>query len=350
MLRSNISLKKQFPSFGIEIGARMVRCVVVDETKRGATVRRVLEGHLPKGAVEAGLLQDADRVAAAIREALASEHHHFPRYVIASIPDQLSYVFLFTLPATGQPNLVEAIRWEAGQHLPYGIDEMYLDWKMVSEDGHRAIVQVAASPKTAVDAYIAMLEKAGLTPIALETSSLAALQSLALPPDRACMVLLIGWSSTTLVYVSPRGVPMTLVSPVFCGERLTLALVERLKLKPGEAEKAKVVCGLDPACSQGVVRHALWPEWKLLFDEITRLRAFTHEYDPNASCQDLLLTGSHSSVRFLQEELRLKTQMTVAGTSLRSDLQFAEKNGRPVLRADDIPAFTCAMGLAVSPL
>lgn len=339
--------QKRLPSFGLHIEPTVVRAALLRPKQKGRSIlQSAIEVPMPEGAIEAGIIRDTDRVTATIKELLAhSGHHHFPKYVIAGIPDEHGYVLTVTLVKKDTSELEESLRWEVTQHVPFAVDELYMDWTLIESVGDQETYQIAAAPKEIVLAYTSAITKAGLIPIGLEISALAALRALIIPDASATVVVSLGWNSSTLLLVTKRGIPLSLNSQNFCGSRLTALLTEQLKLKPSEAEKAKSVCGLDPSCSQGVVRHALWPEFKLLVEDCLRLTQYASELDPKQPCTHLLLTGSHSAVKFLPEELRLKTQLAALGTELESIHVPSERRHRMIAEHDEA-AYTTALGLA----
>jgi len=342
--------QKHPPSFGLHIEPTVVRAALFREKQSGGPVLHFArETPLPEGAIENGAIREPERVTETIKQLLAhTNRHHLPRYVVAGLPDEHGYVLTVTLAKKDTAELEESLRWEVTQHVPFAVDELYMDWALIESNGDQETYQVAAAPKEIVNGYTSVIEKAGLIPIGLEISALAALRALAFPPETSsAIVLSLGWNATTMLLATKKGIPLSLNSQNFCGSRLTSILIERLKLKPGEAEKAKIVCGLDPACSQGVVRHAMWPEFKFLVDDCLRLMQYAAEFDAQNPCTHLVLTGSHCAIKSFPEELRLKVPLTILGTSL-GPMHIPSERRHRMIPARDQSAYATVFGLATT--
>lgn len=336
-------------SFGLEIDRREFRFASLRADRRTPTVEHIGEGSVPSSAWENDIIAKPKELASVILQTAKEERLHLPKYVVASVPDDACYIFTIALQTEGTGDLDESIRWEASQHLPLPLDNVYLDWQALGDRSGVQRYQIAAAPKKLVDSYMEVFEHCSFTPIAVEASSLAALRIFDPTKigEKATLLLLVGLTSTLLACVTDQGIPLTMTTANFSGERLIEILTERLKLKAGEAKKALRICGLDPACSRGVVRHALGQEMRALLEHVSRLRDYCQQF-AERPCDQLILSGSHSTVRSLADELQGKTGMSVYTTPLRSDVTFASQSDAPLLHPNTLPAFTTVLGLALT--
>ncbi|MFH1171570.1 MAG: pilus assembly protein PilM [bacterium] len=338
---------KNLPVFGLDIESECVRCVFFDPRHpRQRLLRAATHITLPGTAIESGIIRTPDAVVAALKELLMQNKKlRLPPSASVGLPDEQCYVLTVMLARSDTRAIGEAIRWEIAQHVPFGIEELYVDWSEVSANGERSIYQVAAAPKTLVDPLIAVLDEVGILPVALEVSSLALLRMLRIPPGNT-IVLSTGQSSTTLSLLTSQGIPLSLNSSVFSGRTLTSILTKQLQLDAHEAEMAKSIFGFDPTENQGVVRQALLPELKMLINLIQRALDFLATLEPTAPCRDLVLAGSQSNIRSLSEELRLKTHLHVHVQPYHR-LTIPEHHHRALLAERELADYAICCGLAL---
>lgn len=335
------------PSFALDIADDMARLVELDQPQRqGIPVKTALAVPLAPGLVENGMIRDVERTAATLHEMLVAGRHRLPRFVVASLPDTQTYVLTVTIAKADQTDLAESVPWEVVQHVPFRVEELSMSWKRIKEEREQSTYQVSAAPKTLVDAYAAVLERAGLVPIGFEVAALAGLRSLTLPNEPFSIALIIGWSSSTLLLVSADGIPAALTASTFSGSRLTAVLMNQLKLKPRDAARALTVCGLDPQCSRGVVRHALWPELKELLNSLEQLDAYREDLTEK-TVGNIILTGSHSRIKAFGTELHEKTRHRVYESPLQPFV-LPTVHGRAIITDQELSGFVTAFGLALA--
>ncbi len=340
-------MKQPFPFFGLALDDLFARFVVLERTKSNYSVGAMFEEALPHDTITGGRIPDVDRFGKTLKDIVKNPHRkRMPKHAIVSLPDTHCFLMTMHLPEHTGAELPEAVRWEAGQYLPFAIDEVYLDWEIITKENGLLTIQVTATEKTTADQYVKALDAAGITPLALIPNSAALLFSL--EPKRlhdGAILIHFSATTTTLALLDDGGIHATVTSPVFSDQSLTSILVQKLKLSHEDAEKAKVVCGLDPSVSQGVVRDALVGEIKQLVAEIQRLQAYATRREGGKPCDTLFLTGPGAQLRSLDQELQKRTKMVLSTNPLRHDIFHLEKN-KP-LTDHERSAFAPALGLVL---
>jgi type IV pilus assembly protein PilM len=323
---------------------------VTFEKKKGARswLRALARCPIPDGAISHGLIQDEKKVADAIRTLVSHGiKHRFPKYVLVTLPDEQTYVLMVTLAKKDLTDVGESLRWETAQHVPLSVEEIVLDWFIVEETKEQVTFQVAVASRSLVEAYARTCEHAGCIPVGFEIASFATLRSLSYQSTGASIVLSFGKSSTTCILAIEKGILLALSTPIFSGNRSIELLQHQLKLQPEEAEKALEICGLDPTMSQGVVRKALWGEFRSLLSYVERCRLFLAQTHPQISCTTIVMTGRYSNMLHLSEELAQQTTLKLYSSPLRhidiSGLGTAAK-----IPTNMLTSFGIAFGLALS--
>jgi len=98
------------------------------------------------------------------------------KYVVASLPEEKSFLQVIQLPKMKEEDLEKAVYFEAENYVPLPIDQVYLSSQVIpSAHDHldHLDVLIAALPKTTVDPYINSLRGAGLKPLAMEIESMS---------------------------------------------------------------------------------------------------------------------------------------------------------------------------------
>ncbi len=138
---------------------------------------------IPKGVIEAGEIKNEDLLAKIIKEGIknAKGQKIKTKYVVCSLPEEKSYIRLIQMPKMKEEEIAGAVRFEAENHIPVPIEDVYLDFQVIqplyNHLDHLDIL-IAALPKKIVDPYILSLKKAGLLPKALEIESSAIARAL----------------------------------------------------------------------------------------------------------------------------------------------------------------------------
>ena len=264
------------PVFGLDISARSLKVAQLQRRGKGYFVRSIGRSQPPAGIIRRGRILDQARLAGEIRKLLAQTDGApiTSRFVIASLPEEESFLRVVEVaPEPGQ-GLNDLIRKESEANIPVYLDEVYLDWQPLAarqDSEPRRHLLIVAVRKAVVDAYVATLKLAGLFPVALETESISIARALMANNASTSPVLIVdlGADRTTLIVYSEGSVRYT-VPIEFESEELTGAIAEALKLPEKEAERYKKKYGLDATQHKGDVVRALQPLLHVLIDQIQR--------------------------------------------------------------------------------
>lgn len=163
---------------------------------------------VPAGAVQNGIIQDRQVVRKVVEESLRScrLYSYMHDSAAASIPEVQSFMRVVELPLMETHEVGEAVQWEVAQHIPFGLENVYLDWQPLPGDGHgtpdRMEVLVGASQKKVVDPVYEILREAGLDVAALELESQAIIRALISPQlhrTQGLLIIDLGGSSVNVV-------------------------------------------------------------------------------------------------------------------------------------------------------
>lgn len=329
---------------GIDIGSGSLRLVELTMTARRVEVENWGVVGLPSGFVKEGAVTDSKGLAPFLQRLVAeSRRHKLHADPTVVLPEQQSFLKLLTVPTRNPHELPDAIRFEAGQHIPFDPGEIVMDWQVIgmTPDGTGTQVLLGAAPRTLVDGLLAAFDAASIPVGALEIESVAMARAL-LEPGSATggtgrMLADLGDQHTTLVIYDHGTIPFTATLP-FQQARLSQVLAEELTISETDAEKAKRLFGLDPKKGKGIVRRILVPLLTELTDGIARTVRFYREHFPgNPTVGEILLTGGGSMLPGLPPYLADALKLPVRPAVLPPGLQSLG------------PSFSTAIGLAQHP-
>ena len=336
----------QNKSLGLDISERIFRLVQLRKSRKKITLISYGELEVPEGLLKDGKIEQVNVAVKLILQLFNQAHGQKIKLkqVIACLAEQKTFIKLINLAYPEGKDLLEEIVQEAKKHIPYPLDEVYLDWQYVSRD--RSKVLIGACPKEIVDNYQHVLIKANLMPAALEIEGAAIVRSL-FPVQQKIkepvMILDMGASRTGLIIYENNAIPFSL-SLTFSSNDLTKVLKNKLKITLSEAEDAKIKIGLNKNLAGGSCYKILRPEADKLAQKIREANYFYQEhYDVPEPIKRLYLTGGGSLVPGLDLFLKESVNMEVA----YADPLVNISAGKIRLPESKIQSFTTAIGLAL---
>lgn len=336
-----------FPITGIDATDGAVYAMVTQKKKNGARIHAKFALAIEKGTDE--IDEDATKRMEHFRAALRSvAEQKVPKHVIVALDDSQTFLFTVRLQERAATDIAEAVRWEAGQHLPYELEQVILDWRVVRRENGTVTVQVAAVAKDVVDAYIDACSAAKLIPIGVVPAALAALTPLTFEDGAEQIVVHIRRFSTTLSIVRDSAIPFSLNSPSFCATRVIRSLMQSLRLNEKEAVKALAVYGLDHGTGDTSVHDALASEFRFLVDNIKTLQDFSvrnNVTERQLKHGPIVVAGDGVYVRALPGALAASLHQDVIIASPPIGL-FDETSATPLSESDFVE-YQTALGLTL---
>lgn len=372
-------------AFGLDIGDRTFKLVQVKK-RRGLQKYRLTawnQVEVPAGMFERGEITDAEKAAALIREMLATAHGKVRGAAVAAcLPEPKTFIKIIDAVGAPEDGLRKAVRKEIEQTIPLPPDEVAYDWQTISApaaldtekagglEGLRTgesssqsppalqpsgspatpapkRVLIGAAPKTLVNSYVDLLERAGLAPFALEieADSIArALVPLSKYSEEALGLLDIGGTRSSLIIHDGGTVQMSISVPV-SGQAITDTISTTLDIEVEEAERIKLECGLDA----GRCDDKLWKVLLPLIDDLVEkirnaLRFYKASFPSGRKIETVLLCGGGATFRDVDTVLARKLAVKVRRGDPLINLERALPADFPKNMA---PAFATAIGLAI---
>ncbi|MFP4473922.1 MAG: type IV pilus assembly protein PilM [Desulfatibacillaceae bacterium] len=167
--------KKHETLIGLDIGSGSIKLSELENRKGVWVVRKYGMVDLPMGAIEEGIIRDANRVAERISELRENTGIREVNAAI-SIAGYSVIVKNISVQKMSDEEMQENLHVEAEQYLPFDVKDVYLDFHIVGENADREnqmnLVLVAAK-KDMVDEYVSVVEMANLNPCIMDVDAFA---------------------------------------------------------------------------------------------------------------------------------------------------------------------------------
>jgi type IV pilus assembly protein PilM len=162
---------------GLDIGSSSVKAVELKAAGKGYRLTAIGVEPVPPDSIVDGAIIDGGAVADAVRR-LFDAHKFKARDVVASLSGNSVIVKKITLPAMTEQELGESIQWEAEQYIPFDIQDVNLDYEILTPtagmegQGTMEVLLVAAKKEKIAD-YTNVIAQAGRTPVIVDVDAFA---------------------------------------------------------------------------------------------------------------------------------------------------------------------------------
>lgn len=236
------SLKRKAATFGLDIGSSLVKAIQLEHDGQGATLVALGTAALPHEAVAEGSVKDPATVADAIREAVAAAGIEAHAVAIGVAGREL-IIKTVRIPEVPAKELKDAVHLEAEHHIPFAIEEVFLDYHVVGRhEGAMDLIIVAAKKSKVLD-YVGVVEDAGFEPVVVDVDGFALGNQFELnqaqPGEEAVALIDIG-ASIMKTNVVRGGASIFARDVTFGGNNYTDAIAHHLGVPFEQAEAAKV--------------------------------------------------------------------------------------------------------------
>src|SRR5262245_47492503 len=162
---------------GLDIGSSAVKAVELRQNGKSFKVAALAIEPVPPDAIVDGAIMDGCAVAGAIRKIFENKAFK-TKDVAASLSGNAVIVKKISLPVMSDTELAESIQWEAEQYIPFDIQDVNLDYQILSDgggaDGKGAMeVLLVAAKKEKIADYTGVIAQAGCVPVIVDVDAFA---------------------------------------------------------------------------------------------------------------------------------------------------------------------------------
>lgn len=347
-------------TFGLDISDLSFKICKLKKNGKKIKIKTLGNFPLKEGVVENGEIKNEEELVRALKWALKKLKMK-TKGVIASLPEEKSFVQVIQMPVMTEEDLRSAILFEAEKYIPLSIDQVYLDCQVIQSNKEKYFdVLLSAIPKSISDSYALVLERAGLKPVAFEIESQAIVRALTKNElSQSFLIVDLGATKTSFIIFSENSIVFTACLP-FSSNHLTELIAKNLNIPLEEAEKLKLKYGLEEALElkfegedaktqkrRGEIFESLIPALVDLAQQINKHLEYyesTTNFSEEKKIKKIVLCGGGSVLKGLREFLEIETKMPV---ELGNPLINIAPPERMEISLEESLVFTTAIGLAL---
>ncbi len=197
-------LKRAKSLVGLDIGSSAVKAVELRQSGKGFKVVGFGSEPIPPDSIVDGAIIDGSAVADAIRRLFESRKIK-AKEVAASLSGNAVIVKKITLPPMTEAELAESIYWEAEQYIPFDIQDVNLDYKILDAGGGEKStmdVLLVAAKKEKIADYTGVIAQAARTAVVVDVDAFALQNAYRanypIEPGQVVVLLNVGASATNI--------------------------------------------------------------------------------------------------------------------------------------------------------
>lgn len=118
--------------------------------------------------------------------------------ILSALPGDLVTWRTFFLPFRDQKKLSQTVPFELENNVPFGLDEVIVDYQVLQRDSSGSTVLAALVPKEDLERHLELLQGGGVDPKVVDIGPLAALNVLSLVPDLAPTFIFLDFGPRTV--------------------------------------------------------------------------------------------------------------------------------------------------------
>ena len=290
-------------TFGLDIGSSAIKVVQLRQAGGAWRLAALGTAPLPPDTIADGASKDPPAVAEAIKDAVGRAGVGSKEVAIGLSGREL-IIKTVQIPEVPPKELGDAVLLEAEHHIPFAIEEVFLDHHVVGRrEGALDLILVAVKRSKVLE-YVAVVEEAGLNPVVVDLDGFALGNQFEVnqPGEAGEAVALIDIGAAVMkTNVLRNGTPIFARDIPFGGNSFTHAIARQLGLPFDRAEAAKL--GADV----GVAWESLVPVLETVSRDLSLEVQRTFDYFASTAESERIgrieLTGGTSRMPGLGEYL-----------------------------------------------
>lgn len=362
--------KREVLSLGIDIGTHAVKVMLAEAVGGRIEVRGASSFSSPSGLVVDGAITNPKKFAKLLSAELESFGNPAVDAVM-SIPSTMAHLRWVSLPPLTGEELRQAARYKVKRHLPFPVDEAYVDASPpeTTEDGSMGQSLVISVRREVIDTRAEALELAGIAPLGAELEAQAILRVVerqlneksVLWRDASLTIIDVGGSNTHMYVVQNQRLQF-IRGVKFGSDQIADAVAKSLEISHEEAHAiisapgtelrtdGVLVLKLEGATSILNVQQ----EMDKLVREFLRLLRYFRSLHPERSYAGILdnvivcggMVGLNGFTQYLQQSLGIRVERARPFTGMVAQLR--RETFQSVTNHQE--AYTVVMGLALAGL
>ncbi|MCJ7595067.1 MAG: pilus assembly protein PilM [Desulfobacterales bacterium] len=348
---------------GLDIGSHSVKLVEIDHSKKGMVLTNFGVIGLPHDAIVEGSIKEMEIVSSAIKN-LYKNLKVKNKNVVTSISGYSVIVKKITIAERGDTELEGSIQDEAEQYIPFDINDVNLDYEVLSglgEGGEKGEeegvkegsglmdVMLVAAKKDIVEDYVSLLHLTGLNPMVLDVDAFAlqnAFES-SLEDISGCYALVNLGAEELGINAIKDGVSIFTRDSSYGGYQINEAIMSKFEVSYDEAERIKLGGTKIESKDRSALEEIFTTVVSGWVNEIKRALDFLATTYPDQNIEKIFVSGGSCRIPGFQKYLEYETDIPVTELNPFVNLQINEKVIDPKYLGYMAPQAAVAVGLAL---
>jgi len=341
--------KKKKEVIGIDVGSSSVKLVQLKDNKGTYQLLNAGIIALPPEAIVDNSLMDSSSIAATIKN-LVSSMGIKVKDVACSISGNSVIIRKIVLPAMPQEELEDQITWEAEQYIPFDINDVNMDFQILSPDSHdpsKMNVLLVASKKDIINDYVSVFNEAGLHLSVVDVDSFSVQNAFEINHDIGAdaIVSLINIGASVMnINVIKDGITLFTRDVQMGGNLYTEEIQKQLGISSYEAESGKMLAN---ETNNKPLLDVLVKVNETIIQEIRRSLDFYNSTASDDRITSIYVSGGGAKVYKLIEMISEKTGLPVEIINPFAKLKYNEKDFDPEYLQEIGPLMAVPVGLAI---
>lgn len=341
--------KKKKDVIGVDIGSSSVKVVQLKDNKGTFQLLNVGIFPLPPEAIVDNTLMDSSSVATVIRN-LVQNLDIKSKDVVCSISGNSVIIRKIILPTMPQEELEDQISWEAEQYIPFDINDVNMDFQILSPDSHdqtKMNVLLVASKKDIINDYVAVFSEAGMQLSVIDVDSFAIQNAFEVNYDYDSndIIALVNIGASIMnINVIKDGLTLFTRDVQMGGNLYTEEIQKQVGLSSKDAENGKLLVNES---TDKPLRNVVLKVNETIAQEIRRSLDFYNSTASDDRISRVFMSGGCSKVYHLINAISEQVGLPVDRLNPFAKLKYNENAFDPEYLEEIGPFMAVPVGLAI---
>jgi type IV pilus assembly protein PilM len=348
---------------GLDIGSHAIKLVEIEDSKKGRILKNFGIIGLPQDAIVEGAIKEMEIVSSAIKT-LYKNMKIKNKNVVTSISGYSVIVKKISIQKRGEAELDASIQDEAEQYIPFDINDVNLDYEILTPPGNEEAekkgegdkgdkglmdVMLVAAKKDIVEDYVSLLHLTGLSPAILDVDAFALQNAFELSAESisGCYALVNVGAEELGINAIKNGVSIFTRDSSYGGYQINEAIMSKFDVSYEEAEKIKLGGTKIDQKDKGALEEIFTSVISGWVNEIKRALDFLATTYPDETIEKIVISGGSCRFPGFQKYLELETEIPVIELNPFGNLQVNDKAFDPKYLTYMAPQAAIAVGLAL---
>ncbi len=333
---------------GVDIGSSSIKLVQLKEQKGVFHLQNIGMVPLPAEAIVDNTLMDSSSIVEAIKT-LFNSLKISAKEAACSISGNSVIIRKISLPVMPTEELEEQIHWEAEQYIPFDINDVNIDFQIISADDiddSKMNVLLVASKKDIINDYMAVFTESGVRLTVVDVDSFAVQNAFEINydvhPEEVSALVNIGSNIMNLNIVK-GGISLFTRDVQVGGNLYNEEIQKQFGINNEDAERMKVS---KSSPDENKLKDILVRVNDTLAVEMRRSLDFYNSTAGEGKINKIYLSGGGAKSAMLLEAVNQKLGLPVEIINPFSKIKYDEKEFDRAYLKEIGPLVTVAMGLA----